>query len=159
MSVCGDLDAACEPRRDVVDELICRAAVASANVPARNQLRIGIRRKPKPCVASINSLALHRRDILLLGSNKAPNFIDLKALAFQTLKNAILIPSGGLPHIHDEFADRRLANAGQARNGPNAHALTKEVNDLGTVRSVQAVHGCLLQYASMLVLDFPQCKH
>jgi hypothetical protein len=135
-----DLNARGEARREIIDKLIGRPAITSADMPARDKFLVVVCGKPKPCVARVNRLALHRGDVLLLGPDETPNLIDLEALALEALKNAVLIPGRRLARVHNELADSRLAGAGQSGDCANAHPLAKEVNDFCTVLSGQPVH-------------------
>jgi hypothetical protein len=109
-------------------------------MPAWDKLRVGVRRNPKPSVACIGLEALHRLHVLLLGCDEAPNLIDLEALALEALKDAVLIPSSRLPSVHNKLRDRRLAKAGYARDGANAHAFAEQLESLGTFLWGQPVH-------------------
>src|SRR6185312_7855511 len=80
-AVRSDLDAIGEPSRQVVNELHGGVAVAAPDMPARNKLRLGVRRNPKPSVASGAANALHVRDVLGLRADETPDLINLQALA------------------------------------------------------------------------------
>ena len=81
-----------------------------------------------------------RRDVLLLRADEAPNFINLEPLAAQTLKDAVLIPSGGLASVHNELADGRLAHSCQSGDGADRHALAKKMEDFGAGLLGELVH-------------------
>ena len=140
VSVRRDLNAGNKARRKIDNELVGCAAVTPADVPAWDQLRVGVRREPKPSVASVSLGALHAGNVLLLDRDEAPDFIDLEALAVEALENAVLIPSRRLSRVHNELADGRLADAGQSRDCADAHALAKEMEDFGAFGFVQPVH-------------------
>jgi hypothetical protein len=84
--------------------------------------------------------ALHSSDVLLLGGHESPDFIHLEALTRQALEHAVLIPSCGLPGVHNELAYRCLAETSHAGHGANAHAFTKELEGFGAVFGAQLVH-------------------
>ena len=112
MTVRRDLHAVYKARRKIVNEFHRGVAVARPNMPARNELAVGIRRNPKPSVASLACGLLCGSDVLLLGGDETPNFINLKPLALEALKDAILIPSRRLAGIHNELTNGCLAHAG-----------------------------------------------
>lgn len=111
-------------------------------MPARNKLRVCVRREPKPRVASVNGLALHRWDVLLLRADEAPDFIDLEALALEALEHAVLIPGGGMAGVYNELADCCLTHAGESRDSADRHSFAQKMDDLGALIAGQLVHVC-----------------
>ncbi len=140
MTVSRDLDAVGEARREIVNELLSGVGVAVSNVPAGDKLRVGVGREPQPRIAGCSRRLGFLRGVLLLGADEAPNFIDLESLTGKVLKHAVLIPGRRLAHVHDELAHSRLADAGQARDGADAHALAEKVDDLSALVAGQPVH-------------------
>lgn len=91
MPVAGQLDAIGEALRKIVNEGFGGLTVAPANVPRRNEFRIGIDRRPGPHVASIGRRFLRPRHVLLLAMDEGPDFIDLNALGGEIAEHAVLL--------------------------------------------------------------------
>ena len=66
----------------VIDERYGAFAVATADEMRNEQLRIGLNRRPGPNVAGAIHGRLHARNVLLLGADERPNFIDLNSARF-----------------------------------------------------------------------------
>jgi hypothetical protein len=52
MRVSGQLDAIGEPGREIMHEVVSRARIPVADVPARHQLGFGINRRPRPDITA-----------------------------------------------------------------------------------------------------------
>lgn len=140
MAIAGELNAVREAIGKIGDKVVGALGIAAPDKPNRNQLRIGARGNPKPSVALFASGLKLRVRVLRLGADKAPNFVDLNALAFEVAKNAILIPRAGLAGVHDQLRNRRLADTREPGNSADRHALAKEMKDLGALGFGQLVH-------------------
>jgi hypothetical protein len=82
MRVSGQLDAIGEAASEIVHEVVGRTRIAVADVPARNQLCLGVDRRPRPDIAP-TLLALVGGHVLLFAAYERPNLVALDALAGQ----------------------------------------------------------------------------
>lgn len=135
----GELDAVREASGEIVHELRGATSVATANEPARNKLGVGINRNPCPSVApSIRLLVCG--GVLGLGSNKAPDFIALDALAREVHKNLGLVGGTSGTQIHKELLDRGTVCAGHPHDGTEAVSFHEGGNDADAFCCAQLVH-------------------
>ena len=77
VAVAGELNAGGKPRGQIVHEHHGGFAVATADVPGHDELRVGIEPNPRPNVASAFGSGFRGRHVLLLGVAKCPRLIDL----------------------------------------------------------------------------------
>src|SRR6185437_1981021 len=72
----SELNAIGKATRRVCDKRVASAAVATADGPIDNQLRLCIQRYPRPAVA-VTFAPVFRLDVLILGMNESPYLIHL----------------------------------------------------------------------------------
>ncbi len=99
VSVAGELHPVCQPSGQIGNERLRRISIPSADVERRDQLGVGVNRHPRPAVASALRRGLGRLDVLGLGIDERPNFIDLDPLAGEAAQGAILIVAERLPSV------------------------------------------------------------
>ena len=91
VAVRRDLNASGETRCKIVGKSYRRLRATVTNAPRRNKLGIGVNRNPRPYIACVGSRRLCAGNVLLLGVNERPNFVELKPLALEIAERAILI--------------------------------------------------------------------
>ena len=140
VAVRGQLEAASDPRLNIGQKLISVASVPAANENRENEFCIGVDGGPRPRIASTLGSGLRTRDVLRLRVSETPNLIDLDLLAGKAAKGLVLIGAesrtGGVQQINDGV----LGRAGDALNGPNAHAFTEKLQDASAFGGGELVH-------------------
>src|SRR6185503_2776570 len=107
--------------------------VTPSVMPARNKLRVSINRDPSPNVAVAKHAKLFNRDVLVLGINKRPDFVTLKATARQIAKHFVLILGARFAKVGQELDDSILGNTSHSNRGSNAVAFNKGRYYLGSL--------------------------
>ncbi len=140
VAVAGELHPAGEAQCQIADEVLRRFRVTSADIEGRNQLGIGVNRHPRPTVTSAFWRSLGRLDVLGLGIDKRPNFINLETLASQVPHGAVLVVRECLSRILQQLDDGVLARAGHTGDGPDGNALDHHSEDFGAGFAGKLVH-------------------
>jgi len=155
VSVAGELNAVSKARSQIVHELHCVFAVATAHQIGQDHLAVRVDCSPRPRVARAFRCVLCRCDVLLLGVGERPNFIDLHSRRFHVAHVGVVIGGTRLARVNKQLGDCVLARSGQPRNGADAHTFAKKVEDFCTLFDGQLVHIAVLadpsDYASIKV--------
>ena len=140
--VSGQLDAISKPGLHVLQERRSGSRIAVSGQPADDKLTLRFNRREGPNVASITAILKHLRlDVLLLGIAKAPNLIDLNALARQVAKNAILILGARRANLGEKTKDRPFRYARHAGRGANGATFDQSRDNRCFLRKWQPIHG------------------
>jgi hypothetical protein len=86
--------------------------------------------------------------------SKAPNLIDLNALADEIAKHAVLVPCGGLASIYNQLGHGRLTGAGKPGHGTDRITFAEQVKDMDASFTVEFVHGPTIWPPVLLVKQF-----
>jgi len=117
VSIRRKLDTAGKTAFQIVNELIRSARVACADVPARNQLCVGVNRRPRPHIAVTPLAFLFFRYVLFLGVAEAPNLIALNLGARQIAQRLTLVRGTGRAEFDKKILNRSAMHSGHANDG------------------------------------------
>jgi hypothetical protein len=131
VSVRRKLNAIRKTALKIVDEVSRRVPVTVADHPGANQLCVGIHRDPHPSVTSGSDFfKMLLRDVLLLGSDKRPDFITLNSFALKVYKVLVQVLRTGRAQFNQQFRNRVFGNPGHANRRTDRIALDQRSNHL-----------------------------
>ena len=106
MAVRGELDAVGKAGAQIVHQLDCAVAAATANEIGHGQLRVGVDRGPGPHVAGPFRRGLRGRDVLLLGVAERPNLVALDAARLHIVHRFVVNREAGFPRLDEQLRNR-----------------------------------------------------
>lgn len=134
------LNAMAQAAGQIVHELVRRASVPPSDMPAGNQLRFGIDRRPRPHVAVTELPALLLRDVLRLGVAEGPDFVALQPAAFEVAEHPVLELGARLASFDLELNDGVDRHPAEAGGRPDADAFNEAGEDAGAGFGGELVH-------------------
>jgi hypothetical protein len=129
-AVRGKLHAIGETVLKIVHKLMGRLPVAFADKPRANEFGIGVDGYPGPSVASMPLGSKLRCDVLLLRSDKRPDFITLNVLRLEVYQMLVEVVRTGFSKINQQFRNRVFGNSGYPNGRANRIALYQRANHL-----------------------------
>lgn len=134
------LDSVRESRLKVAHEIVgALCAAIPRNIPARNQLRVGVDGNPRPNVARAGVLKIGG-NVALLGVAKAPNFIALDSLAGEAPENPVGEFFARLSKLNSETLDSFLGDASDSYGCADAVALDKAGKHSAAIFVLEPIH-------------------
>ncbi len=123
VSIRGQLHSICQAALKIVDKMIRRATVACADVPTRNEFRLGVKGRPCPNIAPSAANVFDRADLFLFAPDERPNFIALNPGEIEIAKNLVLVRRAGCAKFDKQLLNRCAVNARHTDRGAERIAL------------------------------------
>lgn len=137
----AQLNAVRHSLREIVNEVVGRAIVATADTPCADQLGIGIHRDPRPDVTGERvALPNFGRYVLLLGIAEAPNLIALNPFALKVYKGFVHVLTACRAQLNQQFRNRVFGNSGHANRRTDRVTFDQRCNHLCLFLGVQPIH-------------------
>ena len=140
MAVRRQFNAGRQSARHVLQEIRRATRITQADKPAQNELVFRVDGHERPDVAHRATNGVLGRDVLLLGANEGPDFVNLHPTSSDVADSGILVADAGFAHAGKQAQDGALRHASQAGCGANGAPFDQRRNDRYPLRRRQFVH-------------------
>lgn len=140
VSVSRELNTIGEATREVADEAAGVFLPAPSDMEARDELRVGTDRCPRPSIAQVNLSAKRSVNMPLFHSDETPNLVTLNPFARKVYEMFLLVGETRFANFFKKFDDRVLGRTRNANRGADGVSVNKRGKDTHPLLYTQFIH-------------------